>query len=98
MFKINKLLIKNKLKLTSSYFCFFKIFKQDFSFCSNNKTFFYKYGKIVIFFIEKLVFQLLKILYLSFDILKKGGVFLLLITPLFETVKPVNAQVYMLAN
>jgi hypothetical protein len=84
--------------LTSSYFCFLKTFRQGHFFYSNNKSFFYKYATIVIFFIEKVIFQLLKILYLSFDILKKKGILLLLINTLFKKNELINVQAYILAD
>lgn len=91
-------MIKNKIKLTSSYFCFLKKFKQGIFFYSNNKNFFYTYGNLVVFFIEKMVFQLLKIIYLSLDVLKKGGTLLFLINSLFKGTLLPATQAYILAD
>lgn len=98
MLTINKLVIKTKLKLTSSYFCVFKTFGLGDFFYSANKSFFYKYVNLIVFFVEKMLFQLLKILYIAFDILKKNGIFLLLINSLFRDRVVANPLAYILAD
>lgn len=74
---INKKIVKNNLYLNSSYFCIFTNFKKINFLFNVIYNFYYKYSNVCIFFLEQTIFQIIKILYLSLDVIRSKGFFLL---------------------
>jgi len=92
MLKINKKLIKNTLKLNSSYFCFISFFlKSNFLF-NTLYSYHYKYNNIYIFNIEFIFFQFFKLLYFLIDLIKLKGIFFIFFSNLISTKFKLNSN------
>ena len=105
MFKtfIHKKIIKNNLYLNSSYFCIFTNLRKINFLFNIIYNFYYKYSNVCIFFLEQTIFQILKILYLSLDIIRSKGFFLLYLGTKLELQNNKkyfnnNSKLYLLSN